>query len=114
MPKDSSYMEYIVYDVLGHIPDISAKSMFSGWGIYWKGVIVAIIADGELYFKADRDLVAKYKKSGLYPFTYKKGDGKSYDMAYMSVPEETLNDHDAIEERVFESYEISLKGKKKK
>lgn len=111
MPKDKTYMEYIVGDVLGHINGISAKSMFSGWGIYLDSVIVGIIAEGELYLKADKELVAKYKKEGLYPFTY-RNNGRIYEMSYMSVPIETLEDREAIELRVIESYAISRKSKK--
>lgn len=107
-------MEYIVYDVLGHIDGITAKGMFSGWGIYLDGVIVGLIADGELYFKASKELVANYKKAGLYPFTYSGNKGKVYEMAYMSVPEETLHDKEAIEARVYESFEISQSARKKK
>lgn len=112
MAKDTSYMEYIVYDVLGHIEGITARSMFSGWGIYLNKVIVAIIADGELYCKADTPLVAKYKKEGLYPFTYTGNKNKVYEMAYVSVPEETLEDKDAMTDRIMESYEISLRSQK--
>ena len=114
MPKDSSYKDYIVEDVLEHVGDVTARSMFGGWGIYLNGVIVGIIAEGELYLKATKELVMEYKKQGLYPFTYDKGDGKTYEMAYVSVPIETLEDREAIKERVMESYEISLQTKKSK
>ena len=114
MPKDSSYKDYIVEDVLEHVGDVTARSMFGGWAIYLDGVIVGIIAEGELYLKATKELVVEYKKQGLYPFTYDKGDGKTYEMAYMSVPIETLEDREAIKERVMESYEISVQAKKSK
>ncbi len=100
-------MEYIVQDVLGHIDGITARSMFSGWGIYYQGLVVAIIADGELYFKATKALVEKYKKEGLYPFTYTGNKNKVYEMAYVSVPEEVLEDKEKIFDRVMESFEIS-------
>ncbi len=114
MPKDSSYMEYIVGDVLGHISGITAKSMFGGWGIYQDGVIIGIIVDGELYLKATKELVEKYKKEGLYPFTYSKGDGKKYEMAYVSVPLDVLEDREKINDRIQESYKISSSAKMKK
>ena len=105
-------MEYIVYDVLGHVEGITVRGMFSGWGVYLHGAIVGLIAEGEFYLKADKELVVKLKKEGMYPFTYSGHKDKIYEMSYMSVPEDTLNDKDAIETRVFESYEISLKASK--
>ena len=57
--KDNSYTEYIVYDILGHIPGITTKRVFSGSSIYLDGLIVAIVADGELYFKCDDTLKEK-------------------------------------------------------
>jgi TfoX/Sxy family transcriptional regulator of competence genes len=58
--------------------------------------------------------MAKYKKLGLYPFTYTGNKNKVYEMSYMNVPIETLEDREKIKERIYESYEISKKSKKKK
>lgn len=113
MKRDSKYKDYIVEDVLGHIPGITAKAMFSGWGIYLGGLIVGIIADGELYFKADSQTVVRYKSLGYYPFSYER-NGKMVEMAYMSVPAEVLEDRGAIKARVDESYQISVREDRKK
>ena len=111
MKRDSEYKDYIVEDILGHISGISARAMFSGWGIYLNKVVVGIIAEGELYLKADSETVLKYKKLGCYPFSYPR-NGKIVDLAYMSVPIETLENREAIQERIYESYEISVRKKK--
>jgi len=112
MPRDNSFKDYIVEDVLGHIDGITSKGMFGGWGIYLEGIIVGLIIDGELYLKADKELVAKYKKIGLYTFTYTGSKNKVYEMNYVSVPEETMEDREAIKERIYESFEISKRVKK--
>ena len=114
MPKDNSYLEYILYDVLGHIDGITSKSMFSGWGIYLDGTIVGIITGGELFLKADKELMAKYKKEGLHSFTYPDSKGKPHEISYMSVPEEVFEDREKIRERVLESFDISRTAKTKK
>lgn len=111
--KDASYKDYIVEDVLGHISGVTARGMFSGYGLYLDGVIFGLIIEGELYLKADKETVVKYKSQGLYPFTYEKKGGKVYEMAYMSVSLDELEDRDRIQDRVIESYEISLKAKNK-
>jgi DNA transformation protein len=86
--------------------------MFSGYGIYLDGVIVGIIAEGEFYLKADRALAEKYKKEGLYPFTYTGHKGRAHELLYMSVPEETMEDREAIRARVLESYAVSKRAGK--
>lgn len=107
-------MEYIVHDVLGHINGITARAMFSGWGIYLDGTIVGIIADGELYMKATKELAAEYKTQGLYTFTYTGDKGKVHELSYVSVPEETFEDREKMQDRVMESLAISQAVKKKK
>jgi len=53
MAKDKSFHDYIIYDILGNISDITSKAMFSGWAIYKDSIIFGIIVGGELYFKID-------------------------------------------------------------
>lgn len=80
--------------------------MFGGAGIYVDTKIVAIIVSGELYFKADEELVAKYTALGCHTFTYER-NGKSISMKYMSATEEMLEDRHTMEERVYESLQIT-------
>lgn len=107
MKGDSEYKDYIIEDVLGHISGISAKAMFSGWGIYLDGSIVGIIVDGELYLKANSDTVQKYKQLGCCPFSYDR-KGKQIEMSYMSVPLDMLENRDMMQSRIDESYVISV------
>ena len=106
MPKDNSYADYIIYDVLGHINGITSKKMFSGYGIFLDTKIIAIIADGELYFKADAKLKEKYKALGCVAFSYER-EGKVIEMSYMGVTGDMLENRETITERVYESFEIS-------
>ncbi len=112
MAKDTSYRDYILYDVLGHIDGITDRAMFGGWGIYKDGLIIGIIAEGELYLKADPESIKVLTEQGCYPFSYQGKDGKQMSMAYMSVPEETLENQDIMEARIDESFAISARAKK--
>lgn len=103
--KDNSYTEYIVYDVLGHIPGITTKKMFSGTGIFLDGVIVAFVTGGELYFKCDDNLKQKYLDLGCHLFTYDK-KGKEIEMCYISATEDMIENREVMTERIYESYEI--------
>jgi len=108
MKRDNSYTEYIVYDVLGHLEDITMKPMFSGAGIYMDGVIIAFVAEGELYFKSNDTLKEKYLSQGCHPFLYMK-KGKEVEISYMSATEEMMEDRDIMLDRAYESYELSKK-----
>jgi TfoX/Sxy family transcriptional regulator of competence genes len=112
MSRNEGFAEYIIEDVLGHIDGISRKALFSGHGVYLDRVIVGIIIDGTFYLKADKEMMLKYKKEGNESFQYEREGkdnkrGKIVEMPYMSVPIETLEDREAIKERVYESFEIS-------
>lgn len=109
--RDTSFVEYIIFDVLGHIPGITSRGMFSGHGIYLDGAIIALVIDGELYFKADKELKEKYQTLGYHPFSYDR-NGKMVDLNYMSVTLEDLENRDEMDRRVEESYGVSMENVK--
>ena len=112
MPRDNSFKDYIVEDVLGHIEGITSKGMFSGHCIFLDGLAVGLIIDGTLYLKTNKETKTRYEKEGCEAFRYKRSDGKVVTMSYVTVPIETLEDREKIEARLYESFEISKKAKK--
>lgn len=123
MPRSDSFKDYIVEDVLGHIEGITSKAMFSGHGIYLDGIIVGLIIDGEFYLKADKQMMLRYKAEGEKAFEYERPDptthkatngrsGKIVTMPYVCVSLDILEDREKIQERIYESFEISKRGKK--
>ena len=75
MARDEGFADYIVEDILGHIPGITRKVLFSGYGIYLDKKIVGVIIDGTFYTKANTQLMEKYQKEGSEPFCYEKNAG---------------------------------------
>ncbi len=106
----SNYLEYIM-EILAPHGEITARSMFGGYGIYKNGVIFALIAYDELYFKVDESNKSQYKKFDSEPFTY-EAKGKKSTMSYWKVPIEILENEEEIGVWLDQSYEISLKKKK--
>ena len=109
MKKDTSFVEYIMYDVLGHIEGLTSRGMFSGYGIYLDGAIIALIIDGELYFKVNTALKNKYIKKGYKTFQYDR-NGKTVELNYVNVTAKDLEDKDEMSRRAEESYELSAKN----
>ena len=94
MTKSNEYLNYIL-DLLTPLGDVTARSMFGGYGIYNNKVIFAIIGDDTLYFKVTDENIGDYEDVGSSPFTYTK-KGKDMQMSYWIVPEDVLEDQDML------------------
>ena len=117
--KRNEFVEYVIGDQLAELPDMSARAMFSGYGIYKDGIIVGIVIDDELYLKADETTKPEYEAMGSEPFTYERKDGKSVVMSYYKVPSDILENRSELVRLVELSYDINLekavdKGRRKK
>ena len=103
------FCEFIVGDVLGHVPYITSKKMFGGYGLYYHGAIFALlISDTELCFKVNKSNQKRYEALGSSPFIYTGHTNKKpTQMPYWYVPEELYDDRELLEEMVLESARIS-------
>ncbi|MEQ9115735.1 MAG: TfoX/Sxy family protein [Rickettsiales bacterium] len=107
----TAYCEYIE-ELLSPYGDIKIKAMFGGYGIYMNGVIVGMIADDELYFKVDKSNQQQYEDLDSEPFGYDK-DGKIVKMSYWKIPLDILEDEEQLPKWLDQSYQISVKTKRK-
>ncbi|MFA5935179.1 MAG: TfoX/Sxy family protein [Candidatus Paceibacterota bacterium] len=95
MKKDTSFHDFVVYDLMNRLSDISSRPMMSGWCIYSNKIPFAAIIGNELFFKVkDSEMKEKMKKLGSVQFKYKKKDKKVVVMSYWSVPEEAIDNSD--------------------
>lgn len=95
MKKDTSFHDFVVYDLMNRLSGISSRSMMSGWCIYSNKIRFAAIIGNELFFKIkDDEMKDKMKKFGSIQFKYKKKDKKVVTMSYWSVPEEAIDNSD--------------------
>ena len=113
MGKSSGYNQYLMSDVFGDIPGIIFKRMFGGFGYYLDGVIFAILADEQLYFKVGEGNVRDYEKLGSKPFIYPMKNGKSTTLSYWELPAEILEDPEKLPVWIEKSVEENLKSKKR-
>lgn len=114
MSKSNDYHEYLMSDVFREIPGISAKKMFGGFGYYQDGVIFAILADEQLYFKVGEGNQRDYEKLGCKPFTYPMKNGRSTTLSYWELPAEILEDPEKLPLWIEKAVEESVKSKKNK
>ena len=76
MPVSKEKTEFTSYvvELMQSIGFVRPKSMFGGHGIFLEGLMLALVADGVLYLKVDKDTEDEFKARGLEAFTYiKKG-----------------------------------------
>src|SRR5688572_24370372 len=92
--KDESFREFVM-DQLRSLPDVSAKAMFGGHGLYQAGRFFGILMEGRLYFKTDADTKKAYVERGMGPFIYEKAR-RTTTINYFEVPAEVLEDTEQL------------------
>lgn len=109
----SDFHEFVMRDLLGDVPGVTSRTMFGGYGIYERGIIFAIIADGRLYFKVDEESRSDYESAGSKPFTYVMHGKKPLAMSYWELPEEVMEDREELARWVTKAVRASAMRKKK-
>ena len=108
MKHSSEFHDYIVYDVFAGIPGITSRKMFSGYGIYKDGIIFAIIAGSDVYFRTDDKTRPLFEKYGSEPFSYERLGKIAVLKNYWRLPEEIMEDHEKVFEWVLSAVEASV------
>jgi DNA transformation protein and related proteins len=92
--------------------DIRDRSMFGGLGIYAGDLFFALIADDTLYFKVDDINRPAFEERGSRPFQpYGESGGV---MQYYEVPEDLLEDPDALRPCVEEAIAAARRKRTKR
>ena len=87
---DDTFKEFVL-DQLRALPELGAKAMFGGHGLYSGAKFFGILSEGQLYFKVDETIRAAYAERGMKPFTYTNAK-KVMTMNYYEVPPDILED----------------------
>ena len=107
MPYSPEFRDYLL-DLLAPLEAIEAKRMFGGAGLFYQGVMFALIAQDVVYFKVDDRNQGRYEAAGMAPFTYQRA-GKARALgSYWRVPDEVLEDEDEILVWAGQAIEVAL------
>ena len=93
--KTTPFLDYVI-EILSKYVRIKASAMFGGYGLYSDGLIFAIVAYDELYFKADKDSKIFYESFGSESFKY-DGKGKLISMSYYKAIPEIFEDEEMMQ-----------------
>ena len=84
--RGDSFKDFVL-DQLGEMAELTAKSMFGGYGLYHRMTFFGIIHKGRLYFKTNALTKPAYASRGMQPF---RPNAKQTLKQYYEVPVEIL------------------------
>lgn len=108
---DIWFTDYVL-EQLALFGGMTARRMFGGQGLFKGGLMFALIADGELFFKVDDSNRSDFEAVKSQPFTYAKKEGKTASLSYWYVPEEIIEDADDLKEWAAKAYAVAVNARK--
>ena len=85
--------EFVVHikDLLADVPSLRVRAMFGGHGIFREGLMIALLSDDLLYFRANGDRGEALRLKGSAQFM-PKVRGCNLSMPYYRAPDDALED----------------------
>ncbi len=112
MTADASLIDWIA-EALAPVGTVTSRAMMGGATLYCDGVVFAIIAMDDLWFKADRLSDAIWDVEGCARFTYEMR-GKTGSMNYRRAPDAVHDDAEMLIEWVRLAIEAGRRAPPKK
>ena len=112
MNPERDFVDYLL-ELLVDFPDVAAKRMFGGYGLFRDGLMFGLVADSTLYFKVDAQNKPDFEARELEPFTY-EAKGKPMQMSYCRAPEEVLDNAEEMLIWAEGAYGAALRSQKPK
>jgi DNA transformation protein len=104
-----SFRTFILEQLGRSVPDIRARNMFGGVGIYGRGFFFALMDDDTLYFKVDESNRPDFEARGMGPFQPYGEDGET--MGYYRVPEDLLEDPELLGQWAEKAISVARRAK---
>ena len=65
--------------------------MFGSLGVFADGLLIALVSDGVIYFKADAQTIPAFEREAQRPFTYATKNGER-SLSYWRMPDRLYDD----------------------
>src|SRR5260370_40820470 len=108
----SSFRTFAVDQLSRVVPQLRARAMFGGVGIYAGQLFFALVADDTLYFKVDDSNRPEFERLGMKPFQ-PYGEGGEV-IQYYQVPPDLLEDPEALRPWAEKAIAVAAKRRKGK
>lgn len=106
---DDSFKSFVL-DQLSALPELRAKAMFGGHGLYSEDRFFGILDEGRVFFKVDEVTRADYEARGMMAFTYEM-KGRVMTMGYYEVPPDVLENGNEVVVWAMRSVQVAAKKK---
>jgi len=85
-----------IEDRLSPLGEVTTRRMFSGLGVFYRGVMFALVARDQVFLKVDDTSRGDFEAAGSDPFGYDR-NGKPFALkSYYAVPDAVLEDDDDL------------------
>jgi DNA transformation protein len=91
---DESFKDFVL-DQLSALPELRARRMFGGYGLYQGDHFFGILMQGRLYLKTDERTRNAYLERGMSPFIYEKAR-RTTTINYFEVPPDVLENREEL------------------
>ncbi|MEM7429065.1 MAG: TfoX/Sxy family protein [Pseudomonadota bacterium] len=105
-----------VSEALETFGPVDTRRMFGGAGLFRDGLMFALIADEQVYFKTDDENRPDFEAEDCPPFIYETKDGRRTVMSYSLAPERLYDDPEEMAQWARKAFEAAVRadaGKKK-
>ena len=113
MSASKEFIEFVM-EMLEPVAAIEGSKFFGGYGIKSSATQFAMIMGNSLYFVVNDKTRPKYERLDKKPFSYMTKNGRRLVRRYFEVPEDLLEDQDALVEWARESIAVAKATAKKK
>lgn len=109
MSRKQDFADYVL-ELMNEQGRYRARPMFGGYGIYRDDLMIAIVSDNRLYFKADAQSCGEFERRGLQPFSY-SSRGRMVALKYYEAPPDVFDDPDSMNEWAQRAHQAALRAK---
>src|SRR3546814_13533668 len=95
MARHDPVVDHLI-ELLAPLGEPEAKRMFGVRGVYLDGLMVALVADGRVYLKADAENLPEFEAARSLPFAFRRKQ-RTITSSYCSVTREELDSSRSLE-----------------
>ena len=89
---------------------VAVRRMFGGQGVFADGLMIALVARGEIFLKADTETIPSFEREGQRPFTYATSKGEQKLTSYWRMPERLYDEPDELAAWARNSHAVALRA----